>query len=186
MRLTNFPRFVFFWIAMSIGYNIYSQESKEAVILYNTKPVLAEITKGGSVLQIVRDEPDFLKGFTLEVPDYVKHMEELKKTKGDNAVSIVESNAQLLTVSFDRGFAVLTEDAINQLDNAIRLMKGNPKGKLILRTLSISDPTSLDQNRINSIKSYFNIRGLNPDVIRYEAMKGSTNLDEVKITLSLN
>ena len=66
---------------MSIGYTIYSQESKEAVILYNTKPVLAEITKDGSVLQIVRDEPDFLEGFTLEVPDYVKHLGELKIPK---------------------------------------------------------------------------------------------------------
>ena len=186
MRLTNFPRFVFFWIAMSIGCTIYSQESKEAVILYNTKPVLAEITKDGSVLQIVRDEPDFLEGFTLEVPDYVKHLGELKNTKGDNVFSIVESNAHLLSVSFDPGFAVLTEQAINQLDNAIRLIKVNPKGKLILRTLSISDPTALDQNRINSIKSYLNIRGLNPEVIRYEAMKGNTNLNEVKITLSPN
>lgn len=81
---------------------------------------------------------------------------------------------------------MLTEQAINQLDNAIRLIKVNPKGKLILRTLSISDPTALDQNRINSIKSYLNIRGLNPEVIRYEAMKGNTNLNEVKITLSPN
>lgn len=187
MIRTNFPRFVFLTIVMTVGCTLYSQDSKEAVILLNTKPVFAQITMDGSVLKVIRDEPDYLEGFILQVPDYVKYLEELNRIKSEKAVSGPTANVingELITVPFEPGFAVLTDQAIVQLDNAIKLLKTNPNGKLILRTLSISNATILDQNRINSIKSYFNIRGLKPELILYEAMRGNTNLNEVKISLS--
>lgn len=186
---TNFPRFVFLTIVMTVGCTLYSQNSKEAVILLNTKPVFAQITMDGSVLKVIRDEPDYLEGFILQVPDYVKFLEELNKSKSEKSVTDLNLksnviNDELITVPFESGFAVLTDKAIVQLDNAIKLLKTNPEGKLILRTLSISNATILDQNRINSIKSYFKIRGIKPELILYEAMRGNTNLNEVKISLT--
>lgn len=162
-----------------------AQESKEAVILYNTKPVLAEITKDGSVLQIIKDEPDYLSGFTLQVPDYVKYLDEInKKSAVSFRPDLSSEDSHLITVPFESGFAILSDQAILQLDEAIELLKQNPKGTLILRTLSVSDPSVLDKNRINSIKSYFTIRGVNISNVVYEAMKGNTDLNEVKITVS--
>ncbi|MBL0099716.1 MAG: hypothetical protein IPP49_06395 [Saprospiraceae bacterium] len=70
MYNTDFPRFVLLLVIVFSGITLKSQTTKEAVILYNSKPVLAEITTEGSVNKIISEEPDFLKGFTLKVMDY--------------------------------------------------------------------------------------------------------------------
>lgn len=192
MKITNFPQFVVTWVLILTSCTLISQETKQATILYNTKPVLAEITKDATIIQIVKDDPEYLSGFVLQVPDYVKHLEDLSYSKGNklqdlNSTPIVQNevNSQSLTIPFEAGFAILTDQAIAELDNAIKLIKNQPNGKLTIRTFSKSNNSNLDQNRINSIKSYFQIRGLNPDLIKYEALKGNSDLNEVKIALSL-
>lgn len=188
MLSTSSPRFVLMLVLTMISLSLYSQNTKEAVILYNTKPVLAEITQSGNVNKIIRDEPDFLKGFTLMIQDYGQFVadQEKKKSGADNVTPVAQTEfiekADFLNIPFETGFATLTDKAIEKLDDAIKFFRKNPGQKIVLRTLSKNSDSILSLNRINSIRTYLRIKGLSPDIVRFETLTGDADLDEVKIT----
>ncbi len=190
MLSTNFPRFVLMLIITMVSLSLSSQNTKEVVILYNTKPVLAEVTPTGNVNKIIRDEPDFLQGFTLLIQDYGQFIakQDTKKSDKDEVISVnqsfvAESN-DFLNIPFESGFATLTDKAIERLDEAIKYFKTNPDQKIILRTLSKNADSVLSLNRINSIRTYLRIKGLSPDIVKFETLAGDADLDEVKITFN--
>ena len=137
MLSTNFPRFVLMLIITMVSLSLSSQNSKEVVILYNTKPVLAEVTPSGNVNKIIRDEPDFLQGFTLLIQDYGQFIakQDTKKSDKDEVISVKQSfvaeSNDFLNIPFESGFATLTDKAIERLDEAIKYFKTNPDQKII-------------------------------------------------------
>ena len=188
MSSTSFPRFVLMLFITMSSLSLYSQNTKEAVILYNTKPVLAEITISGDVNKIIRDEPDFLKGFTLLIQDYgqfVAKQENIKSvSQSMTVVSEIETTkiSDFMNIPFETGFATLTDKAIERLDEAIKLFRTSDGQKIVLRTLSKNTNSILSLNRINSIRTYLRIKGLSPDIVRFETLTGDADLNEVKIT----
>ncbi|MBK8516407.1 MAG: hypothetical protein IPL55_09025 [Saprospiraceae bacterium] len=185
MLNTNSPRFVLMLIIMMVGLSLNSQ-TKEAVILYNTKPVLAEITLTGNVNKIIKDEPDFLDGFTLKVQDYGQFISsEPQITDGKTTTAVlmnVPESSDFLNIPFESGYATLSDDAITKLDKLVNYLKLNTGQKLIMRTLSKFADSALNTNRLNSIKTYLKIKGLSPDSIRFETLSGNVDVNEVKIS----
>jgi hypothetical protein len=167
-----------------------SQDTKDAIILYNTKPVLAEITTNGDVNKIIREEPDFLKGFTLKIQDYGQFLAQQDAGKSSKETLGITSQTNskpqvfndFLNIPFDDDYATLTDNAIKKLDETIKFLKENKIKKVILRTLSVNKNDIINTNRLNSIKTYFKIRGASLDVI-FENLTGLVDVDEVRISV---
>lgn len=192
MNFNNFPRFVTFVSTVLLTAQAgYSQDSKDAVILYNTEPVLAHISKSGDVYRIIKDESDFLKGFTLEVPDYEKFLKQKEATKvvsataassqniaieppvTGNTIPLPKSNYDILDFSlggfyFAEGQATLNADAIGILDNVIIYTQANPDKKIHFNLMKdASQGKRLIKNRTNAILTYLKLRGVNIDDITF-------------------
>jgi len=166
---------------------LHAQATKEAVILYNSQPVKAEINNDGEVLRIISDEPDYLNGFTLKIQDYGQFISELNKSgtvdpsKSGIHQFLLEESDDFISVPFDHGFATLSDPAIKKLDEVISYLKSNPTSKVVIRTLSTHKDALLDKNRINSVRTYFKIRGIASERLAYEALLGDKDIEEVKI-----
>ena len=91
MNNTNFPQILLVFIAMFSQEFAFGQATKEAVILYNSLPVKAEITTDGNVNRIISEEPDFLKGFTLKVQDYGQFVAQTEAPKKNDPVASSQS-----------------------------------------------------------------------------------------------
>lgn len=190
MFYTNSPKFVCLLITLMISITMRSQDTKDAIILYNTKPVLAEITTNGDVNKIIREEPDFLKGFTLKIQDYGQFLAQQDAGKSSKETLGITSQTNskpqvfndFLNIPFDDDYATLTDNAIKKLDETIKFLKENKIKKVILRTLSVNKNDIINTNRLNSIKTYFKIRGASLDVI-FENLTGLVDVDEVRISV---
>ncbi len=80
MLYTNIPRFVVLVFSIMACTVLSAQTTKQAVILYNSSPVKAEITSDGFVNKIISEEPNFLSGFVLTIQDYAHYQELLAKS----------------------------------------------------------------------------------------------------------
>ncbi|MCB0659850.1 MAG: hypothetical protein KDC04_02880 [Saprospiraceae bacterium] len=184
MNFYNFPQVVFTLIlATSICTFAQSQDTKEAVILYNTAPVLAHISKDGEVYNIIREEPDFLKGFVLQIPDYEQYLlskapladatpkktdEPLVKETVENQKKIKKlptSHYDILDYSlggfnFSKDQATLNSESIDLLNRIITYKTTNPQKKIhfILKNDNQND-NKLFKNRANAIVTYLKLRG---------------------------
>jgi len=170
-----------------IGNTLHSQSTKEAVILYNSQAVLAQITKDGEVKEIIQDEVDFLKGFTIKIQDYGQFLANQQTFKTDQKVvlpSVTTFNKiddNYISVPFESGYATLSDLAISRLDEVIGELRKTPSARVIIRTLSTSKDALIDKNRINSVRTYFKIRGIAQERLSYETLSGDRDIDEVKI-----
>ncbi|MBK9734222.1 MAG: hypothetical protein IPO92_04340 [Saprospiraceae bacterium] len=159
---TNFPRFVLLLSVVCFSSTqILCQSSKEAVILYDSRPVLAEIRDGGIIDRIIKDEPDYLEGYTLKIQDYgqfltQKKLTEVSEVKSSGGYAVVSKDE--IIVPFDTGYATLSDKAIKVLDNVISRLRTKSESKVVLRTLNTFDESLLSKNRVNSIRTYFKIR----------------------------
>jgi outer membrane protein OmpA-like peptidoglycan-associated protein len=186
MKSTNFPRFVIMLTTMGISLFVSAQTTKEVVILYNSKPVLAEVTIGGDVTKIIKDDPDFLKGFTLSIQDYGQFIAQNKditpeSIKPPQSTVHTLASDQLKTIPFDAGYATLSDLAISKLDEVVYYLRKNPESKIVLRTLSIQNEALINKNRLNSVKTYLKIRGIDTSRISFESLVGDRNADEIKV-----
>ena len=182
---TSFPRFV---LLLGVLYfnntQVLCQSTKEVVILYDSRPVLAEIKEGGYINRIIKDEPHYLDGFTLKIQDYgqflsQKKLEEVAAVKQSGGYAVVSKDE--VNVPFDIGFATLNDKAIKVLDIVISRLRAHSDSKVVLRTLNTFEESLLSRNRVNSIRTYFKIRGIDQNRIQFESLSGDLNMDEVKI-----
>ena len=184
MFRTNSPRFVALLSGMFVCSLALGQQSREAVILYNTQPVMAEITTNGEVIKVIKEEPDFLRGFTLKIPDYTRYLDEANREKkripSSQAYSI--ESAEGILVPFEGGFATLSDLAISRLDEVIRELNKDSKAVALIRTFSIINGSPLHKNRLNSISTYLKIRGISESRYVFENLVGEKNFDEIKIS----
>ena len=181
---TNSPRFVVLLTAMLLSLTVAGQQTKEALILYNTQPVKAEVTSTGEVVKVISQEPDQLQGFTLKVMDYAKYLDEANKEKqtlpASQAYSIESVDGIL--VPFDSGHATLSDVAISRLDEVIRELNADSRAVALIRTFSVINESPLHKNRLSSIKTYFKIRGIGESRFVFENLIGERNFDEIKIS----
>ena len=190
-------------IMLFINYSGFSQNQKRAVILYNTKPVLAVITTDGNVKQIIAEAPNYLVGYTLNVQDYGLKAQQVEvaavnpiKTEQTTELSVnvqdvnnvkVDQNLAYVSVEsksvyYDPGFATLSAQAIKTLDEIVATLEQNPTYSIILRTLTVNEEeTLLSKNRINSMRSYLKVRGIATERVSFELLKGEVDLNEIKI-----
>lgn len=183
MNNTNFPQFVLMLVFSLTGLTLSAQEIKEAVILYNTQPVKAEITADGTVNRIISEAPDHLKGFKLKEQDYGQFIENQKKSVVPVAKSqpyAIVSNEQSV-VKFEIGYATLSDDAIDILDKVVMHLRTNPNEKAVLVSLSKLNNSPITKNRLNSIRSYLKIRGIDTERVLIESLLGDLDIDEIKI-----
>jgi thymidylate synthase len=160
------------------------QETKEAVILYNTQAVKAEITSDGTINRIISEEPDYLKGYTLTVQDYGQHIEkskikEDKKVASSQPYAVFASEYKL--VKFEPNHATLSDEAIDILEELVTQLRKSNDEKVVLVSLSQLENGLINKNRLNSIRSYFKIRGINSERVLIESLLGEKDVDEIKI-----
>lgn len=165
----------------------FGQTTKEAVILYNSLPVKAEITSDGNVNRVISEEPDFLKGFTLKVQDYgqlVAQREEVQKVNPVASSQSYSINAgELASVKFDPDYATLSDETISTLDQIIALLKADNQAKISLETISKLNTALISANRFNSIRTYLKIKGIDSNRISFQSLVGDTDVNQVKIYL---
>lgn len=187
MLSTNFPRFVLLMISAVFSLSVQAQTTKEAVILYNSQPVRAKIASDGEVISIIRDEPDYLKGFVLKIQDYGQFLVDQQQIKTEETQAVSETTANQtskpahIVVPFESDFAILSDLAITRLDSVVQHLKENPYSKVVIRTLSTIEESLVDKNRLNSIRTYLKIRGIAHERITYETLGGDRDVNEVTI-----
>jgi len=169
-----------------------AQETKESVILYNSVPVRAEITNDAEIKRVIKEEPDYLKGFTLKIQDYGQFVDQ-DKTKdtavnealpGENKEAGKIEEVVFVEIVFEPGFSTLSDQAVERLDTIIKRLKNEPDLRVLIRALSFKSDGSVTKNRLNSIKTYFKLRGIAQERVLIEKLQGDRDADEVKIFYS--
>ncbi|MFZ1750264.1 MAG: hypothetical protein WAU01_08740 [Saprospiraceae bacterium] len=187
MSSTNFPRFVLLLVALTTAFTLIGQSTKQVVILYNTVPVLAEVSAYGDVNKILRNEPDYLKGYTLKVHDYGKFLTEAEIAAHSKSSAVLRNESVTpveaqVTLPFDTGYATLTDRTVKELDSMVDFLVKNPQKNVVLSSLSTEQFVELNNRRINSIKLYLKLRGIQEDRISFSNFIGEHDADEVKFT----
>ena len=181
MLNTNFPRFVFLLLLLFCNITLQSQSSRQATILYNGKEVTAELAADGSILKILDATADDLAGFTMKIEDYLAFLE-----NNNTASTAADIQAQEdKTIFFENGFATLTDQAISDLDAFTRLYRSKPAASIVLRSLQKIGQNSISKSRINAIKTYLTLRGIQADSIKSKYLKGETDVNEIKIHMTI-
>jgi hypothetical protein len=169
-----------------------AQDTKESVILYNSVPVRAEITSDAEIKRVIKEEPDYLKGFSLKIQDYGQFVDQGKAKvvtvtealpSEQNGTGKVEE-AVFVEIVFDPGFATLSDQSVDRLDAIIKRLKNEPDLTVLMRALSLKTDGSVTKNRLNSIKTYFKLRGIAQERVLIEKLQGDRDADEVKIFYS--
>lgn len=186
MNTTNFPRFVILLCTVLIGTIGVAQNTIEAVILYNSQAVRANITPQGDVKDIIREEPDFLKGFELKIQDYGQFIAIQEKEVAKKIESVASSGnypvkKEYKTVYFEKDRATLTDETIAHLDQIIAYLREHSDVKIIAMTLSKFENGLVSKNRLNSIRTYFKIRGIGEERILFESLFAEIDAHEVKL-----
>lgn len=192
---------MFLFLLFYTSLDLWSQQKKEAVVLYNTRAVNAVIDVPSKEIDyIISYEDDFLKGFRLEIPDYEKYLRENGTLTPIAQSSVVEGSSGVAGgdvshqtpeskenepsvfsyIKFQKGFATLSDEAIRLLEQVIEENEKSP-GKIILRALSDSDDNTLAKNRAQAVKTYLKIRGLDSGMISIQLLRGPRNLDDIMI-----
>lgn len=187
MNNTKFLQLVFLCLTFAWSTSSFAQATKEAVILYNSLPVKAEITSDGHVNQIISEEPDFLKGFTLKVQDYGQFVATQPKlvVESDNTLpgsqSYTVQSKEAASVRFTPSYATLSDEAIASLDGIIAILQAEPNTKVNLETITRLDSGLVSKNRFNTIRTYLKLKGIDPDRISYDTLIGEKEVNDVKI-----
>lgn len=182
MNCTTFPRIVILFFMTCFAHSISAQEAKEATILYNSKWVKAMISPTGDVISIIGEEPD-LAGFTLKIQDYGQFLDQTTEAKGTECspIQTESNNKDYLLVNFEPNYATLSDDAVTSLNLVVDKLKSGMASKINIETLGKIDFETVNQNRINSIRTYLKIRGIDPSKVNFKSLIGQKNVDEVKI-----
>lgn len=169
-----------------------AQETKESVILYNSVPVRAEITSDAEIKRVIKEEPDYLKGFSLKIQDYGQFVDQGKPqvvtsaedlSKETEVTGKVEESG-FVEIIFDPGFATLSDQSVERLDAVVKRLKNENTLNVLLRALSLKTDGSVTKNRLNSIKTYLKLRGIAQERVIIEKLQGDRDADEVKIFYS--
>lgn len=169
-----------------------AQETKESVILYNSVPVRAEITSDAEIKRVIKEEPDYLKGYSLKIQDYGQFVDQDKTNvaavneslPGEHKEAVKIEEAVFVEIVFEPGFSTLSDQAVERLDTIIKRLKNEPELTVLIRALSLKSDGSVTKNRLNSIKTYFKLRGLVQERVLIEKLQGDRDADEVKIFYS--
>jgi hypothetical protein len=168
---------------------LQAQETKEAVILYNSVPVRAEITNDAQVKRVIREEPAYLKGYSLKIQDYGEFVDQSEEKPSQVVVdssqqtvgkTITEEDGSV-EIIFDPGFATLSDQSVYRLDGVVKRLKNDAALFVTLRALSLKSDGSVTKNRLNSIKTYLRLRGVEQGRVLIEKLQGDRDADEVKI-----
>lgn len=184
-----------------------AQDKKEAVVLYNTQAVRAVLNiPNREIDRIISYEDDFLKGFTLEIPDYEKFLIEsatahplaeakIVEKSIPKEVNIPEGSTQYLKppgdipvfsyIKFAKGYATLSDEAILLLEKVVREYEKRP-GKITLRALSAGNDNTLSVNRAQAVKTYLRIRGINTDMVTIQHLTGPVVVDNIMVVFPEN
>lgn len=179
MNRTNFPRFVL--LACLIGLNsvVFAQQNKEAVILVNASPVLAEITADANIVKVISEQPDYMKGFVLSgyiVPEEINSTLKIPQFQPYKVVS-----TDKLTVYFSDGFATLSNSAIDVLDLIVLELKNNPERKVMVTVYEDNLNSVLTKNRVNAIKSYLRVENISLDRVVINPVLGLAPSNQLDI-----
>jgi outer membrane protein OmpA-like peptidoglycan-associated protein len=179
MNRTNFPRFVL--IASLIGFYsiMFAQKNKEAVILINTSPVLAEISADANIVKVISEQPDYMKGFVLSgyvVPEEIKSILEIPQFQPYKVVS-----TDKLTVYFSDGFATLSNSAIEVLDLIVLELNNNPERKVMVTVYEDNLNSVLTKNRVNAIKSFLRVENISLDRVVTNTVMGLAPSNQLDI-----
>lgn len=187
MNNTKFPQLVFLCVALAWSNASFAQATKEAIILYNSQPVKAEITSDGNVNHIISEEPDFLKGFTLKVQDYGQFIAAQPKVAVESEKTLPSSQSysvqskEVAAVRFTPSYATLSDDAIAALDGVIAILQAEPSTKINLETITRLDASAVSKNRFNTIRTYLKLKNIDPERISYDTLIGDKDVNDVKI-----
>jgi outer membrane protein OmpA-like peptidoglycan-associated protein len=179
MNGTNFPRFVLLVGLIGFYSIMFAQQNKEAVILINTSPVLAEITADANVVKVISEQPDHMKGFVLSgyvVREEKKSILELPQFQPYRVVS-----TDKLTVYFSDGFATLSNSAIEVLDSIVLELKNNPDRKVMVTVYEDNLNSNLIKNRVNAIKSYLRVENISLDRVVINTVMGLAPSNQLDI-----
>ena len=73
---------------------------------------------------------------------------------------------------------------IEQLDTYILMLKQKPNMFAIVRSLSQQNGIPLSKNRLNGIKTYMRLRGIDSHRVITEPLEGATATPEIKILVT--
>lgn len=177
----------FFFLALTLLTTVASaQDSKKTVILYNIVPVDASISSDGDILEIYGQNDTYLRGYQIVKQDRTLPNESVIPEGADinGLYTVVKDNFNL---NYEADRATLTRTIIQNLDNAADAVFLNPANKILITTYSSKGLSNrgkvLFDNRLKSILSYLEIKGLSKSQIIISPDQQSDVTDNIIITV---
>jgi hypothetical protein len=159
--------------------SLFSQKNVEVPLLLNTQPHLAMVGDSAEIIKVVKPLPGYMEGYVLEKPNYEGAVENTPQTASFSGYSIISSESY--TIAFRNGFAVLDDEAADNLDAVVKVLKENSNKNLLLSVYNEYMRNPLYKNRINAIKMYAKIEGISLDRIKFNYLEGDATDNEIKL-----
>jgi len=176
----------FVTVAMLSSMNAQSQ--KDATILYNSQPVEVQLSEAGRILAFYGLSPNYMAGYDLgpskatqqSITD-IQLVEPGFTNSSQNAEYDVVSRDRV-DLSFNDGFATLSQSTIGQLNEVSKKVLAEGYAKVLVTAYSSAEKSEkLLQNRLNSVITYLNIKGLSSDQVVTEVRESAALTDTVSI-----
>jgi outer membrane protein OmpA-like peptidoglycan-associated protein len=202
MKIKHFPPAVLGFI-LFLNSTLLQAQNRQAVILVNSQPVLAELDANGNIVKVIKEEPAALAGYDLvkseqsigipvvpkpKSPDTehapIMIIEKPKVEKDGKVASIYDFkvsptiDAEIL---FAADAATLSLDARSQLDNVALDLKANPSDVAVVRSLSVNKDSKIHANRVDAVRTYLRIKGVDGNRILTECLQGRIDVSDIKV-----
>lgn len=188
MQILLSPKVVVSFVIFLSATIVNAQQDINTVILYNSEPVNAVISSNGEVKELGEKNPNYLNGFRLAVWDLERFYADIEKNKPKyegGSQEVIRNTVETFSKSirFNKRSTVLDDIAILEMNEVLNFYHKSEDDYIVLRTLNQAQDNDLTRIRMESIKSYFIIRGINEQNILLEPLVSEgLETDDVKIT----
>lgn len=177
-------------LLVCLSWSLSAQQSaRKTVILYNIVPVDASIAPDGEIMEIYGKNESYLRGYTIVKQDKtIPAADPTTETTTDPSINglyrVVKDNYNL---TYTSGKATLSRDIIRQLDGAADAVFLYPANKILITPYAKEGLSSRDKvlydNRLKSILSYLEIKGLSKNQVLIDQDQTSKVADQIIVTI---
>jgi hypothetical protein len=156
-------------------------QSKKTIILINSVPYYVVLSPDGEIEQVNNEAKNYMRGFKKSKEEFIFLERNIASSDMLDGAS-VRSERTLL--QFESGYATMDEIATSALDIIADNFVPGKSGNLLISAFkgSESESANLYNNRLSTIRTYLELKGVPSDAISTEVVVSPALISQVSIT----
>jgi outer membrane protein OmpA-like peptidoglycan-associated protein len=156
-------------------------QSKKTIILINSVPYYVVLSPEGEIEQVNSEAKGYMRGYKKSKEEFVFPEKEVASSEYLESLSVRRDR---LLLAFETGYATMDEAATAQLDKVADNYVPGKSEKLLITAFkgSESDNNNLFDNRMSTVRTYLELKGVPSNAIITEVAVSPALKDQVSVT----